>query len=85
MTDSSEGIGVERLKTIIDSWTSDAAMSTVIDSGDLFHGQPIATLSKGESIAKITKALGYDLMTAANHFSKMNMRYMSLIYRMDQA
>lgn len=67
VTDSSEGIGVERLKTIIDSWTSDAAMSTVIDSGDLFHGQPIATLSKGESIAKITKALGYDLMTAGNH------------------
>ena len=67
VTDSSEGIGVERLKTIIDSWTSDAAMSTVIDSGDLFHGQPIATLSKGESIAKITKELGYDLMTAGNH------------------
>ena len=39
VTDSSEGIGVERLKTIIDSWTSDAAMSTVIDSGDLFHRQ----------------------------------------------
>ncbi|MGN0405386.1 MAG: 5'-nucleotidase C-terminal domain-containing protein, partial [Bariatricus sp.] len=67
VTDSSGGIGVERLKTIIDSWTSDAAMSSVIDSGDLFHGQPIATLSKGESIAKITKALGYDLMTAGNH------------------
>lgn len=60
-------IGAERLKTMIDAWSSDGDMDLVVDSGDLFHGQPIATLVKGESIAKIAQLLGYDVMTAGNH------------------
>ena len=42
-------------------------MSLVLDSGDLFHGQSIATLVKGESIAKLAGTCGYDAMTAGNH------------------
>ncbi|NLO40942.1 MAG: hypothetical protein GX115_15915, partial [Ruminiclostridium sp.] len=38
-----------------------------LDAGDTFHGQTIATLNKGESIADIMNAIGYDAMTPGNH------------------
>lgn len=60
-------IGMERLKTIIDTETAGADIDLVLDSGDLFHGQPIATLVQGESVANLVRACGYDAMTAGNH------------------
>ena len=60
-------IGMEKLGGIIDSYTAGADMDLVLDSGDLFHGQPIATLVQGESVAQLVKACGYDAMTAGNH------------------
>lgn len=60
-------IGAEKLGSMIDSYTAGADIDLVLDSGDLFHGQPIATLVKGESIAQLAKACGYDAMTAGNH------------------
>lgn len=60
-------IGMPKLKSIIDDYTSDADMDLVLDSGDLYHGQSIATLVKGESIAELVRACGYDAMTAGNH------------------
>lgn len=60
-------IGVSKLKTLIDEHTRNSDMSLVLDSGDLFHGQSIATLVKGESIAKLAGTCGYDAMTAGNH------------------
>ena len=60
-------IGMEKLGSIIDSYTAGADMDLVLDSGDLFHGQPIATLVQGESVAQLAKACGYDAMTAGNH------------------
>lgn len=60
-------IGMSKLKTIIDSHIQDSDISLVLDSGDIFHGQPIATLVEGESVAKLLGACGYDAMTAGNH------------------
>lgn len=60
-------IGMPKLKGVIDSFTADSDMDLVLDSGDLFHGQSIATLVKGESVAELVKACGYDAMTAGNH------------------
>ena len=60
-------IGMARLSTIIRDWTADADMKLVLDSGDLFHGQPIATLVQGGSVALLAQACGYDAMTAGNH------------------
>ena len=60
-------IGVERLGGIIDEYTDGADISLVADSGDMFHGQSIATLVQGESIARLMKECGYDAMTAGNH------------------
>lgn len=66
--DSNSGIiGMSKLGSIIDDFTSGADMDLVLDSGDLFHGQPIATLVQGESVAQLVKACGYDAMTVGNH------------------
>lgn len=60
-------VGVSKLKSVIDGFTDASDMDLVLDSGDLFHGQSIATLVKGESVAELVKACGYDAMTAGNH------------------
>lgn len=60
-------IGMPKLGSIINDFTSGADMDLVLDSGDLFHGQPIATLVQGESVAQLVKACGYDAMTVGNH------------------
>lgn len=39
----------------------------LVDAGDTFHGQSIATLEFGSSIAKILKAMGYSAMAPGNH------------------
>lgn len=60
-------IGMSKFKTLIDQYTEGADMDLVLDSGDLFHGQSIATLVQGESVASLVKACDYDAMTAGNH------------------
>lgn len=60
-------IGMDRLSGIIKSFTEGADGSLVLDGGDTFHGQSIATVVKGESVARLMKACGYDAMTPGNH------------------
>ncbi|MCI7691335.1 MAG: bifunctional metallophosphatase/5'-nucleotidase [Oscillospiraceae bacterium] len=60
-------IGVERLGDIIDKYTDGADIGLVLDSGDTFHGQSVATLVQGSSIAELMQSCGYDAMTAGNH------------------
>lgn len=60
-------LGMARLGGVIDSYTEGADLDLVLDSGDLFHGQPIATLVQGESVAELIRACGYDAVTAGNH------------------
>ena len=61
--DYNQVIGMDRLCGIAQTFTEGADGSLMLDSGDTFHGQPIATLVKGESVAKLMKACGYDAMT----------------------
>ncbi len=65
--DYNQVIGMDRLSGIAQTFTEGADGSLMLDSGDTFHGQPIATLIKGESVAKLMKACGYDAMTTGNH------------------
>lgn len=60
-------IGMERVGGIIKSIDADSDIALALDAGDTFHGQPIATLVKGDSVARLMKACGYDAMTAGNH------------------
>ena len=65
--DYTQVIGMDRLSGIAQAFTEGADGSLMLDSGDTFHGQPIATIVKGESVAKLMKACGYDAMTTGNH------------------
>lgn len=65
--DYNQVIGMDRLSGIAQTFTEEADGSLMLDSGDTFHGQPIATIVKGESVAKLMKACGYDAMTTGNH------------------
>lgn len=65
--DYNQVIGMDRLSKIAQTFTAGADGSLMLDSGDIFHGQPIATLVQGESVAKLMKSCGYDAMTAGNH------------------
>ncbi len=39
----------------------------VLDAGDTLHGQSFATVTQGESMARLLEAAGYDAMTMGNH------------------
>lgn len=39
----------------------------LVDVGDTFHGQTIATLVKGESVVKVMNAMKYDVTVPGNH------------------
>lgn len=65
--DYNQVIGMDRLSGIAQAFTEGADGSLMLDSGDTFHGQSIATLVKGESVAKLMKVCGYDAMTTGNH------------------
>ena len=60
-------IGMDRLAGIIQSFTSEGDGALVLDSGDTFHGQSVATVVQGESVARLIKVCGYDAMTPGNH------------------
>jgi 2',3'-cyclic-nucleotide 2'-phosphodiesterase (5'-nucleotidase family) len=61
------GMGYDRVATIVKNEMVMNPNTIVMDAGDAFHGQTIATLNDGESIVKIMNAVGYDIMTAGNH------------------
>ena len=60
-------LGMPKLKTLIDQTTAGADGSLVLDSGDAFHGQSIATMADGTTAAELLGSCGYDAMTAGNH------------------
>lgn len=55
------------LKTLIDMKKQNGENVLVVSAGDIFHGQLIASLSRGMSILKIMNNVGYDFITAGNH------------------
>ncbi|WP_291299983.1 choice-of-anchor I family protein [Desulfosporosinus sp. BICA1-9] len=62
-----DGMGFAKITTMIKQYKAQNPNTLVLDAGDTFHGQTIATLEKGESIAKLMNVMGYDAMTAGNH------------------
>lgn len=61
------GIGFAKVAAKIKELKAENPNVLVIDAGDTLHGQPFATISKGESIIKVMNAVGYDVMTPGNH------------------
>jgi 2',3'-cyclic-nucleotide 2'-phosphodiesterase (5'-nucleotidase family) len=64
---ANDGMGYEKLSTIVKEMRANNPNTLVMDAGDAFHGQTISTLNKGESIVQIMNTVGYDLMTVGNH------------------
>lgn len=61
------GMGFDKVGTIVNSVKAENPNTLVLDAGDTFHGQTIATLNEGESIVNIMNEIGYDVMAAGNH------------------
>jgi len=62
-----DGMGFAKIATLVKQYKADNPNILLLDAGDTFHGKSIATLVRGESIAKIMDKIGYDVMTAGNH------------------
>ncbi|MBB6217223.1 5'-nucleotidase [Anaerosolibacter carboniphilus] len=60
-------IGFDKISTIVKEAKEKNPNTLVIDAGDAFHGQTIAHLVKGESVAKVMNKIGYDFMAPGNH------------------
>ncbi|MFZ5969379.1 MAG: 5'-nucleotidase C-terminal domain-containing protein [Bacillota bacterium] len=62
-----DGMGLDKVATLVKEMKAQNPNTLVIDAGDAFHGQTIATLVKGESVAKVMDMIGYDVMAPGNH------------------
>lgn len=58
-------IGYARAKTYIDAQQAD--MKLLLDAGDVLQGYPFVTVQKGDSAARLIKAMGYDAIAPGNH------------------
>ncbi|HAE43374.1 MAG TPA: hypothetical protein DCG34_10755 [Clostridiales bacterium] len=58
---ANDGMGYEKLSTIVKEMRAKNPNTLVMDAGDAFHGQTISTLNKGESIVQIITDCIHDL------------------------
>ncbi|ABR49732.1 5'-Nucleotidase domain protein [Alkaliphilus metalliredigens QYMF] len=65
--DRFDGMGFDRIATLVNQFRSENEHVLLLDAGDTFHGMPIATLERGESIVRIMNEVEYDVMVAGNH------------------
>ena len=61
------GVGFDRIAQYKQDLLKENPNVLMLDAGDTLHGQPIATLSQGESIVKILNLMGIDAFTPGNH------------------
>jgi 5'-nucleotidase len=66
-TGSYDGMGFDRIATLINNFKAENDNVIVLDAGDAFHGMPAATIDEGESVVKIMSAMGYQAMAPGNH------------------
>ena len=65
--DDRNGVIGDALLSGIVNDTRSKGTTIVLDSGDSFQGLPISNSSKGEDMAAVMNAVGYDAMTVGNH------------------
>lgn len=64
---SSSIMGFAKIATKVAELRAENPNLLLVDAGDTFHGQTIATLNQGESITRVMNAMGYDVMVPGNH------------------
>lgn len=62
-----DGMGFAKISTLVKQYETENPNTLLLDAGDTFHGTTFATLEKGESVAEVLNAVGYDGMAAGNH------------------
>lgn len=62
-----DGMGFARISSLVKEYKEKNNNVLVLDAGDTFHGQTIANLVQGESIARILNQIGYNAMVPGNH------------------
>lgn len=62
-----DNVGFAKIATKVKELRKNLPGLLVLDAGDTFHGQTIATINKGESIVDVMNAIGYDAMVPGNH------------------
>lgn len=65
--DNSVGMGYAMMATFVNAARNAGDNVLVLDAGDTFHGTVFANTVKGESIAAVMNAIGYNAMAAGNH------------------
>ncbi|HSN65553.1 MAG TPA: 5'-nucleotidase C-terminal domain-containing protein, partial [Fusibacter sp.] len=60
-------MGFAKISTKVTELRASNPNLLLVDVGDTFHGQTIATLVKGESVVKVMNAMKYDVMVPGNH------------------
>jgi 2',3'-cyclic-nucleotide 2'-phosphodiesterase (5'-nucleotidase family) len=78
--------GAASMATLLQRLRADVEASgghfLLVDSGDIFQGTPIGTLSKGRAVIDFMNAAGYDLLALGNHdFDEGKENCMSLVKR----
>lgn len=61
------GVGFDRITTYKNQLLESNPNVLLLDAGDTIHGQPIATLSQGESIVRLLNLMGIDALVPGNH------------------
>ncbi len=59
--------GYSKMDTYISKLREKNKNLMLFDAGDVFHGQPIATVSKGETVVSLMNLIGYDYCVPGNH------------------
>ncbi len=62
-----DGMGFARIMAKKQQLEKEGKQVLIVDAGDTFHGTTFASLSRGESIAKIMNSIDYAVMTVGNH------------------
>ncbi|MCT4632363.1 MAG: 5'-nucleotidase C-terminal domain-containing protein [Firmicutes bacterium] len=61
------GMGFDKIATYVRDLRAQGKNVLLLDAGDTFHGQTIATISKGASVAQVLNRMEYDALVAGNH------------------
>lgn len=62
-----DGMGFARIYTKIQEIRETNPNVLVLDAGDTFHGQTIASIVEGKSVVDVMNKIGYDAMAPGNH------------------
>lgn len=65
--DRGNSIGLAEIAAAVKAEKAKNPATLWLDAGDTFHGMPLITISKGESLVPLLNAAGVDAMTAGNH------------------